>query len=68
MSLHLDAEQIYRAFAARLREETAERDIRLVGIVRGGAWMAERLARDLGVPAPGGARAVSCSRADCARP
>ena len=67
MSLHLDAEQIYRAFAARLREETAERDIRLVGIVSGGAWIAERLARDLGVTAPVGALDVSFYRDDFAR-
>jgi pyrimidine operon attenuation protein/uracil phosphoribosyltransferase len=67
MSLHLDAEQIYREFAARLREHAAQRDIRLVGIVSGGAWIAERLARDLGVTAPVGALDVSFYRDDFAR-
>jgi pyrimidine operon attenuation protein/uracil phosphoribosyltransferase len=67
VTLHLDAEQIYREFAARLREEAAEREIRLVGIVSGGAWIAERLARDLGVTAPVGALDVSFYRDDFAR-
>ena len=47
-ALHLDAEALYAELAAgaaqRVRPET-----RLVGIWSGGAWLAERLQRDLGL-------------------
>ncbi len=46
--IELDAEAIYRTLLARLREQTIGRDVRLVGVHSGGAWLAERLRRDLG--------------------
>jgi pyrimidine operon attenuation protein/uracil phosphoribosyltransferase len=64
--IELDAELIYRGFAQRLREQLAGRDIRLVGVHTGGVWLAQRLARDLGVAAPVGLLDISFYRDDFA--
>ena len=51
--LQLDAEALYAELLAGVRP-LMKPDSRLVGIWRGGAWLAERLQRDLGLPgAPG---------------
>jgi pyrimidine operon attenuation protein/uracil phosphoribosyltransferase len=47
-SLHLDAEALYADLLARVRP-LAGPGTRLVGIWSGGAWLAERLQRDLGL-------------------
>ena len=48
MTLALDAEALYRELlrAVPLLSETP---VRLVGITSGGAWLAERLQKDLGL-------------------
>ena len=52
-TLHLDAEALYIDLLARVRPLLHEGSA-LVGIWSGGAWLAERLQRDLGLPgAPG---------------
>lgn len=51
--LQLDAEALYAELLAGVRP-LLKPESRLVGIWRGGAWLAERLQRDLGLPgAPG---------------
>jgi pyrimidine operon attenuation protein / uracil phosphoribosyltransferase len=51
--LQLDAEALYAELLAGMRP-LLKPETRLVGIWRGGAWLAERLQRDLGLPgAPG---------------
>jgi len=45
-----DAEALYRALAERMRAGLADEDnVALVGIYSGGAWLAERLAKELGL-------------------
>lgn len=64
--LVLDAEALYRELlrgVAQLR--TA--DSRLVGITSGGAWLAERLQRDLGLPGAAGVISSSMHRDDFAK-
>ena len=56
MSLTLDAEALYKELLRGVRGLSAA-DTRLVGIPSGGAWLAERLHRDLGLT--GGAGTVS---------
>jgi len=58
--LHLDAEALYAALLARVRPllrgsgRSDDEATALVGIWSGGAWLAERLQQDLGLPgAPG---------------
>jgi pyrimidine operon attenuation protein/uracil phosphoribosyltransferase len=46
-SLHLDAEALYADFVKGVRALLTPRSV-LVGIWSGGAWLAERLQRDLG--------------------
>ena len=62
-SLHLDAEALYADLAAGvrglLRPNTA-----LVGIWSGGAWLAERLQRDLGLPSEPGVITSALHRDD----
>ncbi len=48
MSLTLDAEALYKELLRGVRGLSAA-DTRLVGIPSGGAWLAERLHRDLGL-------------------
>jgi pyrimidine operon attenuation protein/uracil phosphoribosyltransferase len=47
-SLELDAEALYRELLRGVRQLRAP-DTRLVGITSGGAWLAERLHKDLGL-------------------
>jgi pyrimidine operon attenuation protein / uracil phosphoribosyltransferase len=64
--LVLDAEALYRELlrgVPRLREP----DSRLVGITSGGAWLAERLQRDLGLPGQAGVISSSMHRDDFAK-
>jgi pyrimidine operon attenuation protein/uracil phosphoribosyltransferase len=65
--LDLDAEAIYRAWAARLREHLIGRQPQLVGIHTGGVWLAERLMADLKLPGPIGILDVSFYRDDHSR-
>lgn len=45
---HTDAEALYRALAEKAKTALAgEKNVAVVGIYSGGAWIAERLARDL---------------------
>jgi pyrimidine operon attenuation protein / uracil phosphoribosyltransferase len=53
VKLTLDAEALYRELARGVQQLVGG-DGRLVGITSGGAWLAERLQKDLGLPgAPG---------------
>ena len=60
-SLTLDAEALYRDLAAGLR---LPKDAALVGIWSGGAWLAERLQRDLGLPGEHGVISSALHRDD----
>jgi pyrimidine operon attenuation protein/uracil phosphoribosyltransferase len=68
-SLSLDAEALYaelrRAVAALLA--SGPQPTHLVGVVSGGAWLAERLQRDLGLPGEAGVIASTLHRDDYAR-
>jgi pyrimidine operon attenuation protein / uracil phosphoribosyltransferase len=61
-----DPEQLVRAMAERMRAEVAK-DAALVGIYTGGAWVAERLHRALGLTTPLGLLAVTLHRDDFGR-
>lgn len=65
--LELDAEAIYFALLARVREHVAGRRPLLVGVHTGGVWLAERLRADLKVEAPLGILDVSFYRDDFGR-
>lgn len=58
-----DAEKLFEALVAQLRSRVTP-DIRIVGIVTGGAWLAERLHRALGVNTPLGVLDPSFYRDD----
>jgi pyrimidine operon attenuation protein/uracil phosphoribosyltransferase len=63
-----DAEALYRDLLAQLRAGLAGvTDAAIVGIHSGGAWLAERLAADLGLPTRLGFIDVSFYRDDYAR-
>ena len=49
MNAHPDAEAIYARLLQAVRAGIAGRDVSLIGIHSGGAWIAERLHRDLGL-------------------
>lgn len=53
MSLTLDAEALYKELLRGVRG-LCKQDTRLVGITSGGAWLAERLQRDLGLSGQAG--------------
>jgi len=61
-----DAETLVRALADQMRGKVAP-DAALVGIYTGGAWVAERLHRALGLTAPLGVLAVTLHRDDFGR-
>ncbi len=66
-TLRLDAEALYGDLLARLRPLVrleAGRATALVGIWSGGAWLAERLQRDLGLPGPHGVISSALHRDD----
>lgn len=46
----MNAEQLYEKLLAKLRELKQANSFELVGLAMGGAWIAERLAKDLGLP------------------
>jgi pyrimidine operon attenuation protein/uracil phosphoribosyltransferase len=64
---NLDAEAIYASLLAALREGIAGRSIALVGVHSGGAWIAERLHRDLGLAIPCGFLSSAFHRDDYGR-
>ncbi|MDE2611215.1 MAG: bifunctional pyr operon transcriptional regulator/uracil phosphoribosyltransferase, partial [Burkholderiales bacterium] len=49
----INAESLYQALLAQIRQAYGADLPALAGIHSGGAWLAERLARDLGAPAYG---------------
>lgn len=66
MTLVLDAEALYRELLAGVRSlRTA--DTRLVGITSGGAWLATRLHKDLGLPGAAGVISSAMHRDDFAK-
>lgn len=63
----LDAEAIYAALRETLRGALAarpQRSVHLIGIHSGGAWIAERLHADLGLPTPLGKLSSAFHRDD----
>ncbi len=65
-SLALDAEALYAELLRGVRPLLTA-DPRLVGIVSGGQWLAERLQADLGLPGPAGAISSAMHRDDFAK-
>lgn len=63
----LDAEAIYAALLGSVREGVAGRDISMVGVHSGGAWIARRLHRDLGLSRPCGFLSSAFHRDDYGR-
>lgn len=63
MSLHLDAEALYSELLAGVRGLIVP-DAVLVGVWSGGAWLAERLQRDLGLATPHGVISSTMHRDD----
>ena len=63
MSLHLDAEALYTELLAGVRGLIVP-DVVLVGVWSGGAWLAERLQRDLGLVTPHGVISSTMHRDD----
>ena len=68
-SLHIDAEQLYQTLLRGVRGLIASADgpLRLVGITSGGAWLAQRLQRDLGLDGEAGVISSSMHRDDFAK-
>jgi pyrimidine operon attenuation protein/uracil phosphoribosyltransferase len=64
--LFLDAEALYRELLAGVRQLRTG-DTRLVGITSGGAWLAERLHKDLGLEGEVGVISSSMHRDDFAK-
>jgi pyrimidine operon attenuation protein/uracil phosphoribosyltransferase len=65
-SLALDAEALYVDLLRGVRP-LVNSDVRLVGIVSGGQWLAERLQVDLGLPGASGAISSAMHRDDFAK-
>ncbi|MFC7410915.1 MULTISPECIES: bifunctional pyr operon transcriptional regulator/uracil phosphoribosyltransferase PyrR [Hydrogenophaga] len=67
-SLALDAEALYAELLRGVRPlVAAQPDTRLAGVTRGGAWLAARLQRDLGLPGASGVISSSMHRDDFAQ-
>jgi pyrimidine operon attenuation protein/uracil phosphoribosyltransferase len=62
----LDAEALYQQLRDQLRALPADK-LRLVGVTSGGAWLAERLQRDLQLPGTHGVISSSMHRDDFGR-
>lgn len=62
-SLMLDAESLYRDLLRGV-QSLRQTDTRLVGITSGGAWLAERLQTDLGLPGAAGRISSAMHRDD----
>ncbi len=65
-SLALDAEALYAELLRGVRP-LLQADTRLVGIVTGGQWLAERMQRDLGLAGEAGAISSAMHRDDYAK-
>ena len=65
-SLALDAEALYGELQRGVRPLLTP-ETRLVGIVSGGQWLAERLQADLGLPGAAGALSSAMHRDDYAK-
>jgi pyrimidine operon attenuation protein/uracil phosphoribosyltransferase len=65
-TLALDAEALYQELLRGVRQLHTP-DARLVGITSGGAWLAERLQKDLGLPGDAGVISSAMHRDDFAR-
>ena len=65
-ALFLDAEALYRELARGV-QALRQGDTRLVGITSGGAWLAERLQKDLGLAGEPGVISSAMHRDDFAR-
>ena len=65
-ALTLDAEALYRELVRGV-QALRQADTRLVGITSGGAWLAERLQKDLGLPGEPGIISSAMHRDDYAR-
>ena len=66
MSLVLDAEALYRELLRGVQQLRAP-DSRLVGITSGGAWLADRLQKDLGLAGQAGVISSAMHRDDFAK-
>ena len=64
-ALTLDAEALYRELLRGVQQLRGQ-DGRLVGITSGGAWLAERLQKDLGLPGEAGVISSAMHRDDYA--
>ncbi|MFZ2649508.1 MAG: bifunctional pyr operon transcriptional regulator/uracil phosphoribosyltransferase PyrR [Burkholderiaceae bacterium] len=62
-ALNLDAEALYAELAAAVRAMVGP-DTSLVGILSGGAWLAERLQHDLKLPGAHGVLSITLHRDD----
>ena len=67
MSANPDAEAIYARLLQAVRDGIAGRDVSLIGIHSGGAWIAERLHRDLKLARPLGTLSSAFHRDDYGR-
>ncbi|HEY0822986.1 MAG TPA: bifunctional pyr operon transcriptional regulator/uracil phosphoribosyltransferase PyrR [Ramlibacter sp.] len=65
-ALTLDAEALYRELLRGV-QQLRRPDTRLVGVTSGGAWLAERLQKDLGLPGEPGVISSAMHRDDYAR-
>ena len=65
-TLALDAEALYRELLRGVQQLRAP-DTRLVGITSGGAWLAERMQHDLGLPGDPGVISSAMHRDDFAK-
>jgi pyrimidine operon attenuation protein / uracil phosphoribosyltransferase len=65
-ALFLDAEALYRELLRGVQPMRSP-DSRLVGITSGGAWLAERLQQDLGLPGSAGVISSAMHRDDFAK-
>jgi len=67
--LSLDAEQLYAQLLRGVRGLLASlsEPVRIAGVTSGGAWLAERLQRDLGLPGAAGVVSSSMHRDDFGR-
>ncbi|MBP6406960.1 MAG: bifunctional pyr operon transcriptional regulator/uracil phosphoribosyltransferase PyrR [Ramlibacter sp.] len=63
----LDAEALYKELLRGVQQLRAGNDARLVGITSGGAWLAERLQKDLGLPGSAGVISSAMHRDDFSR-
>jgi len=66
-SLVLDAEALYQDLLRAVDQMRAQRSLMLVGVPSGGAWLAERLQADLGLPGEAGRISSTLHRDDFAQ-